>query len=59
MDISLEYASDRLKDNEEIVKIAVQYNGYSLQYASDRLKDNEEIVKIAIQNDGYFFTICI
>ena len=25
---SLQYASDRLKDNEEIVKIAIQNNGY-------------------------------
>ena len=28
MDISLQFASDRLKDNEEIVKIAIQNNGF-------------------------------
>ena len=45
----LEYASDRLKNNKEIVLEAVKQNGLALEYASDRLKNNEEIVVTAIK----------
>ncbi len=34
---SLKYASDELKNDEEIVKQAVSKNGYSLKYASPDL----------------------
>jgi hypothetical protein len=46
---ALQYASDRLKDDAEIVRVAVQQDGDALQYASDRLKDDAEIVRAAIQ----------
>ena len=55
--LSLKYASDELKNNFEIVKIAVQKNrGLALEYASDELKNNFEIVKLAIQKYGW---ICL
>jgi CxxC motif-containing protein len=50
--LSLQFASDRLKDDKAIVLTAVNQNGRSLEYASDRLKDNEEIVLSAVKRDG-------
>jgi len=50
---ALQYASDRLKDNEKLVRLSVQRDGFAaLKHASDRLKDNEGIVSLAVQNDG-------
>ena len=50
--IALRYASDRLKDNGDIIKLVVEKNGIALQYASDRLKDNDNIVKLAVEKNG-------
>ena len=41
----LEYASSELKNDPDIVKIAVKTNGTTLKYASEDLKNNEKIVK--------------
>ena len=49
---ALEYASERLRDNEEIVRIGAGQSGYALEYASERLRDNEEIVRIAFGQNG-------
>ena len=38
---ALEYASDRLKDNQEVVLAAVSQNGHALKFASDRFKDKK------------------
>ena len=48
----LQYTSDELKNNFDIVKIAVSNNGYALQYSSDEIKNNFYIVKIAVSNKG-------
>ena len=45
--LALEYASDRLRDNPEIVKIAVKQDGFALEYASDRLQGDIELRKLA------------
>ena len=37
---AIQYASTRLKNNYEIVKLSVEMNPYSLMWASDTLKDN-------------------
>lgn len=44
--LSLMYTSERLQDNEKIVKIAVSQNGEALEYASDRLRDDVELQKL-------------
>ena len=44
---ALQYASDELKNNFDIVKTIISKNGYNLKYASDELKNNIDIVKIA------------
>ncbi len=36
----LYFASEELKDDEQIVQEAVKRNGKCLQYASNKLKDN-------------------
>ena len=48
----LQLASDRLKNDYEIVKNAVKNNGSALQFASELLKNNSDIVRIAIENSG-------
>ena len=50
--LALKFVSN-FQDNEEIVKIAVQQDGWALCYASKRLKDNEEIVKEAVKQNGW------
>jgi len=49
--LALQYASDELKNNFDIVKLAVGDNGLALQYAGDELKNNFDIVKAAIENN--------
>lgn len=50
---SLQYASDELKDDYEIVLEACRREGYNLKYASERLRTNENIVLFASRNDGW------
>ena len=44
---ALQYVSNRLQDDPEIVKIALEENGWALQYASDRLQDDIGLRKLA------------
>lgn len=53
---NLKFLSDRLKDDENVVKAALYYARHDadktpLQYASERIKDNIEMVKYAVQNN--------
>ena len=43
---ALQYASDKLKNNFDIVKIAVSNKGSALQFASDEIKNNYNIIKM-------------
>ena len=52
----LEFATERLQDDEDIVKSALQNTGEALEFASQRLKDNKEIALLAIQTAPW--TIC-
>jgi len=49
----LQYASIKLQDNFELVKLAVHKDGSCLQYASEALQNNKKIVLIAIENGRY------
>ena len=49
---ALNYASDELRNNREIVLASVQQDGLALQYASNELKQDLELLKIA-QQKGY------
>jgi hypothetical protein len=48
----LKNASDRLKDDEDIVKKAVLNDSGAFEYASDRLKDDKDFVKWVITASG-------
>lgn len=48
----LSYASDRLKDDYDVVYKAVKVDALNLQYASDRLRDDRDIVLRAIKTYG-------
>ena len=48
----LKNASERLRDNKEIVIMAVKNCGDALNYASERLRNDKEIVMIAVKNCG-------
>lgn len=44
------FASKKMKDTEDIVKIAINNSGWNLQYASERLRSKVSIVKLACSN---------
>ena len=49
---ALDYASDELKDNKEVVLEAIRQYGDALEYTSERLQDNKEVVLIASKQNG-------
>ena len=48
----LQYVSEELQDDRDVVLLAVQHDGRALEYASDRLRSDKEIVLVAVQQDG-------
>ena len=50
--LALKYASDTLKNNSRIVRLAVHNNGLALRYASNKLRDNQDIVEWAVKQNG-------
>ena len=46
------YFTDELKDDKEVMLIAVENNGFMLKYASDKLKDDKDIVLKAVNQNG-------
>ena len=48
---TLYYASENLRDDEDVVKAAVQNKGLIIKFASLRLRSNKEIAEIAIKQD--------
>lgn len=53
----LELASADLKNDKEIVKIAVSKGGESLQFASEKMRDDKDVVKAAIGQNIYAFEL--
>ena len=45
---ALKFASERLKDDEEVVTAAVETNGWAITHASPRLQKNARIQNIAL-----------
>lgn len=52
---ALMHASDRLKNDIDIVKAAIFFNPYSLQYVAEKFKNNKELVSAAIESDPSVF----
>jgi hypothetical protein len=48
----LEYASNRLKNNNKIVKMAVNSNGSGLKYAAKKFNNNRKIIMTAVTTNG-------
>lgn len=49
---NFKYASERLRDNETILKAVIKQSGYSIKFTSDRLKADKDIVLEAVTKDG-------
>ena len=50
--VSLSFAPDSVKDNKELVLIAVGLSGMNLQYASERLRNDIDVVETAIKQNS-------
>lgn len=48
----LQHVHDKLKDDEQLVLLAIRNNAHSLNHASDRIKCDQDIVLKAIVKDG-------
>ena len=48
----LQFASDRLRNNKDIVLAALACNGEAFKFASTELQDDEDIVNEALDNQG-------
>ena len=57
----LRYASDRLRDDKEVVMKAAEQDldEFDFEYASDRLKDDEEVVMEAIEKMAAGFNLLL
>lgn len=49
----MQYASNELQNDKEVVLAAVSNDGFAWQYASDALQHDTNIVIVAIQNAPY------
>lgn len=50
---ALQFASDELRNDKDIVLNAVKQNGSSLKLASERLQNDKDIVMTAVQQNRY------
>jgi len=50
----LEFASDELKNNKEIVLASVTNSRYAIYFASDELKKDFDVISTAIGSDEEF-----
>ena len=51
--LALQYASERLRDDKDVVLAAVKEDGHTLQFVSDRLRDDKDVVMAAVKQEGY------
>ena len=48
----LEYASEKLKNNKDVVMAVVKKNGRALKYASEELKNDRDVVMVAVAENS-------
>ena len=48
--LALKYASKEIKNDKEMVLLAVKSNGNALEYASEELQKDQQIINIAKKN---------
>ena len=51
----LEFATEALRDDKEIILTAVKKEGQALYYASEKLRDDREVVLEAVKNKGLIY----
>ena len=51
--LALRFASPRLRDDADLVRMAMVKNVYALKFASPRLQDDAHIVRAAVAKDGW------
>eukprot|EP00405_Crypthecodinium_cohnii_P020318 CAMPEP_0206473654 /NCGR_PEP_ID=MMETSP0324_2-20121206/33012_1 /ASSEMBLY_ACC=CAM_ASM_000836 /TAXON_ID=2866 /ORGANISM="Crypthecodinium cohnii, Strain Seligo" /LENGTH=367 /DNA_ID=CAMNT_0053948661 /DNA_START=80 /DNA_END=1180 /DNA_ORIENTATION=+ len=56
--VALLFASQRLRDDEGVVRAAIHQNGMALEYASTRLRNDRCLVYQALQGSGAAFAFC-
>ena len=49
---ALEFASDELKNDKEVVLVVVSKYGHVFKFVSDELKNDKDVVLAAVSNDG-------
>ena len=49
---ALEYASEKLQNDKEIVLAAVKQSGYALKYAANEFKNDKNVVLAAVKQNG-------
>ncbi len=55
---NLELLPPEVRDDKELMLLAVETDGYSLKFASDRLKDDEEVALAAMTNLPCYEVFC-
>ena len=50
--LALAFVSEELRDDMDLVKLAIAKDGYNLIYASERLKNNKDLMKEAVKKDS-------
>ena len=50
--LALEYASDELETDQQVVLATVKQNGLALKFASDELKTDQQVVLEAVKQTG-------
>jgi hypothetical protein len=56
---ALEFASDELQGDREVVLAAVKQNGDALKYASQQLRGDREVVKAAVEENADALTYAL
>ena len=51
--MALQYTSNEMQKDKEVVLVAVAQHGQALRYASDDLQKDKEVVLTAIRQDGF------
>ncbi len=54
-EISLEYASEELRNDREIVLEAIKNSGYAILYASEELQKDRNFIMKAVKECGYIY----
>nr|WP_261787243.1 DUF4116 domain-containing protein [Fusobacterium necrophorum] len=49
----LRYAAEELKDDKDVVLVAISNDGSALEFAAERLRNDEDVVLVAMKTNGF------